>query len=84
MFCNTNGDSTIDTSEKVATNSVWVMPPTANDNVTTNTNEAGGNQNYYQIPAIRCIANTADATNDTEIDRLRKIEIDRQRRNFPQ
>ena len=93
MFCNTNGDSTIDTSEKVATNSVWVMPsadtntefPTGmSDNVTTTTNEAGGNQNYYQIPAIRCIANTAGITDQTTIDAMRKIEIDRQRRIFPQ
>ena len=93
-FCDTDGSGSIETSERVPTNSVWVMPSAANtefpegmrnsDNVTTTTNEAGGNQNYYQIPAIRCIANTAGITDTDEIDRLRKIEIDRQRRNFPQ
>ena len=50
------------------------------DNVTTNTNEAGDDATYYQIPAIRCIANTAGITNQAEIDAMRKIEIDRQRR----
>ena len=93
MFCNTNGDSTIDTNEKVATNSVWVMPsdststefPTGiSDNVTTDTNEAGVSANYYQIPALRCIANTEGTTDTAEINRLRKREIDRQRHKFPQ
>ena len=88
-FCDTDGSGSIETSnrnrhdEQVATNSVWVMPPTANDNVTTNTNEAGVTATYYQIPAIRCIANTAGITDQTTIDAMRKIEIDRQRRKFP-
>ena len=93
MFCNTNGDGTIDTNEQVPTNSVWVMPSAANtdfpvgmrnsDNVTTTTNAAGDDATYYQIPAIRCIANTAGITNQAEIDAMRKIEIDRQRHKFP-
>ena len=89
-FCDTDGSGSIETSnrnrhdEQVATNSVWVMPPTANDNVTTTTNEAGVTATYYQIPAIRCIANTAGITDQTTIDAMRKIEIDRQRRKFPQ
>ena len=59
------------------------MAPAAN-NVTTDTNEAGDRASYYQIPAIRCIANTAGITNTTEIDAIRKANIDRQRRLFPQ
>ena len=91
-FCDTNGNGTIDDgtvagnpNEQVATNSVWVMPssPTGSDNVTTNTNEGGVSTNYHQIPAIRCIGNTKGITDQVEIDRLRKIEIDRQRRLFP-
>ena len=88
-FCDTDGSGSIETSnrnghdEQVPTNSVWVMGPAANDNVTTNTNEAGVTATYYQIPAIRCIANTAGITDQTTIDAMRKIEIDRQRRNFP-
>ena len=68
MFCNTNGDETIDINEKKPTNSVWVMAPAAN-NVTTEPTA-----DYYQIPAIRCIGNT-----DTE----RKANIDLQRSKFP-
>ena len=84
-------------NEQRADNSVWVMPsdststefPTGiSDNVPAPTSDTAGNpvnlDTYYAIPAIRCIANTADATNDAEIYRLRKIEIDRQRRKFPQ
>ena len=86
-YCDTNADETIDINEKVATNSVWVMPPATSDNVPAPTTDTAGNlvpsDTYYAIPAIRCIAYTADATNDTEIYRLRKIEIDRQRRLFP-
>ena len=73
MFCNTNGDGTIDTNEKVASNSVWVMAPAAN-NVTTDTNAANLSANYYQIPAIRCIGNTPAE---------RKANIDLQRSKFP-
>ena len=79
--------------ERMADNSIWVMPsdststafPTGiSDNVLAPTTDTAGNPaDYYAIPALRCTAYTADATNDTEIDRLRKIEIDRQRRLFP-
>ena len=85
-FCDTDGSGSIETSnrnghnEQVATNSVWVMGPPANDNVTT---EPQGGTSYYQIPAIRCIANTKGITDQTKIDEMRKIEIDRQRRLFP-
>ena len=88
-YCDTNGNGMIDDgtvagnpNERTANNSVWVMGPTANDNVTTNTNEAGVTATYYQIPAIRCIANTKGITDQTKIDEMRKIEIDRQRRLF--
>ena len=81
MFCDTNADGTIDTNEQVATNSVWVMAPAAN-NVTTDTNEAGDRASYYQIPAIRCIGDTKGKT-PTEINAIRQREIDRQRRLFP-
>ena len=81
MFCNTNGDGTIDTNEKVASNSVWVMPPAAN-NVTTDTNEANQQASYYQIPAIRCIGDTKGKT-PQEITTIRQENIDRQRRLFP-
>ena len=88
MFCNTNGDGTIDINEKVATNSVWVMPGAdpSNDSPPAPTTAEDGQtpRAYYAIPAIRCIANTAGITDQTEIDRLRKIEIDRQRHKFPQ
>ena len=90
-YCDTNGNGMIDDgtvagnpNERTANNSVWVMGPTANDNVTTNTNEAGVTATYYQIPAIRCIANTKGITDQTKIDEMRKIEIDRQRHKFPQ
>ena len=93
-FCDTNGNGTIDVAEQVATNSVWVMPsePTGNgfptgmsDNVLAPTTDTARNPAmYYAIPAIRCIANTAGITNQTTIDEMRKIEIDRQRRHFPQ
>ena len=82
-FCDTDGSTIIEADEQMADNSVWVMPPAAN-NVTTDTNEANQPANYYQIPAIRCIANTAGITDQTKIDAMRKIEIDRQRHNFPQ
>ena len=83
-FCDTDGSTIIEPDEQMADNSVWVMPPATSDNVTTNTNEANQPANYYQIPAIRCIANTEGTTDTAEIDRLRKIEIDRQRHKFPQ
>ena len=86
--------------ERTANNTVWVMPSDLtsssefpagmrnSDNVPAPTTDTAGNpvnpDTYYAIPALRCIANTADATNDAEIYRLRKREIDRQRRNFPQ
>ena len=82
-FCDTDGSTIIEADEQMADNSVWVMAPAAN-NVTTDTNEANQPANYYQIPAIRCIANTEGTTDTAEIDRLRKIEIDRQRHKFPQ
>ena len=81
MFCNTNGDETIDINEKVASNSVWVMSP--NDVTTASTDIAGGKQAYYQIPAIRCIGDTKGKT-PTEISDIRQREIDRQRHKFPQ
>ena len=99
-FCDTDGSNTIEADEQMADNSVWVMPSDLtsssefpagmrnSDNVPAPTTDTAGNpvnpDTYYAIPAIRCIANTADATNDAEIYRLRKREIDRQRRNFPQ
>ena len=90
-FCDTDGSKTIEPDERTADNTVWVMPsePTTDfptgisDNVTTDTNEAGDEATYYQIPALRCIANTESTTDTAEIYRLRKIEIDRQRRLFP-
>ena len=86
-FCDTNQNGTIDGTpdgqgERTANNSVWVMPPTAN-NVSTDTNEAGDEATYYQIPAIRCIGDTKGKT-PTEISDIRKANIDRQRRLFPQ
>ena len=97
-YCDTNGNDKIDdgtvasenpNSELRNDNTVWVMPgavadpsndlppapTTAEDGVTA--------QEYYRIPAIRCIANTESTTDTAEIYRLRKIEIDRQRRLFP-
>ena len=92
-FCDTNGNGIIDLGnvvgnpdERTANNTVWVMagadsannlpaaPTTAEDGVTARA--------YYAIPALRCIANTAGITDQTEIDAMRKIEIDRQRRLF--
>ena len=84
-FCDTNGNGMIDLGNVVGNpderrddNTVWVM--------------AGGDPSndlppapdgFYRIPAIRCIANTKGITDQTEIDAMRKIEIDRQRRLFP-
>ena len=87
-FCDTNGNNIIDGSadgllERTANNSVWVMGPAASDNVPApTTNEAGGNQNYHAIPALRCIGDTKGKTT-TEINDIRKANIDRQRRLFP-
>ena len=86
-FCDTNGNGNIDGTpdgqgERTPNNSVWVMAPDAN-NVTTNTNEANQPASYYQIPAIRCIGNTKGKT-PTEINAIRKANIDRQRHKFPQ
>ena len=91
-YCDTNKNGMIDLGnvvgnpdERTANNSVWVMAGADSANnlpLPPTTNEAGGNQNYYAIPALRCIANTAGITDQTEIDAMRKIEIDRQRRLF--
>ena len=77
-FCDTNGNGIIDDGtvtgnpdEQVDSNSVWVMSP--NDVAAPTTNEAGRNQNYYAIPAIRCIGTSAE----------RRANIDLQRRQFP-
>ena len=74
-FCDTNGDETIDVDERVATNSVWVMPSDS----TSSTFPTGMSDNirppagFYAIPAIRCIGTTPDE---------RKANSDRQRRQF--
>ena len=97
MFCDTNRNGRIDGTpdgqgERVPTNSVWVMPsePTTDfptgmsDNVPAPTSDTAGNpQNYYAILALRCIGNTKGKT-PTEINAIRKANIDRQRRLFPQ
>ena len=83
QYCDTDDDGTIDVAEQVATNSVWVMSSTSDAFPIEMSDNVPAPMGFYAIPAIRCIANTADATNDTEIDRRRKIEIDRQRRLFP-
>ena len=82
-FCDTDDDGTIDVAEQVATNSVWVMLPTASSLPAPTTNTAGVQQNYYAIPALRCIANTAGITDQAKIDAIRKANIDLQRRQFP-
>ena len=84
-YCDTNGNGKIDdgtvaaenpNNEQVASNSVWVMPPMANDVAAPTTAEDGVTaQAYHAIPAIRCIGNS---------DSERQANIDRQRRNFPQ
>ena len=77
MYCDKNHDGTIQNTEQTANNRVWAMPPggaNGSDVAAPTTNEAGDMQNYYWIPAIRCIGNS-----DTE----RKANIDRQRRLFP-
>ena len=84
-YCDTNKNGMIDGDEQMANNSVWVIegPALANNlPLPPTTNEAGVAATYYQIPAIRCIGNTAGITDQTEIDAMRKIEIDRQRRLF--
>ena len=83
-FCDTDGDGTIDTNEQKPTNSVWVMPsatsdafPKGSDDVpapTSDTAEVPQPQNYYAVPALRCIGNTPAE---------RKANIDLQRRQFP-
>ena len=94
-YCDTNGNDKIDdgtvpaenpNSEIRNDNTVWVMAggAPANNLPDAPTDTIGGRtQEYYRIPAIRCIANTAGITDQTTIDAMRKIEIDRQRRNFP-
>ena len=86
-FCDTNGNGMIDLGnvvgnpdERTANNSVWVMAP--NDVTTASTDIAGGGQQgYYQIPALRCIGDTKGKTTQ-EINAIRQREIDRQRRLF--
>ena len=83
MFCDTNRNGRIDGDEQMANNSVWVMAPAANNVTTASTDTAGGGkQGYYQIPALRCIGYTKGKT-PTEINAIRKANIDRQRRLFP-
>ena len=74
MFCDTNGNGTIETDEQTASNSVWVMGPASSDVPVPSVDIAGNIANYYAIPALRCIGTTP-----TE----RQANIDRQRRNFP-
>ena len=77
-FCDTDNSGTIELDEQKTNNSIWVMPsvPTGSDNVAAPTmNEAGQPQNYYAIPAIRCIGTTPAE---------RQENIDLQRRLFPQ
>ena len=73
-YCDTDGNGTIEVDEQMSNNSVWVMPPTANDFPAPDTDVAGQPASYYQIPSLRCIGNTPAE---------RKTNIDRQRRNFP-
>ena len=80
-FCDTNKNGRIDPTERVASNSVWVMEPTANNVTTASTDIAGVEQGYYQIPALRCIGDTKGKT-PTQINNIRKANIDRQRRLF--
>ena len=78
-FCDTDGSGSIETSEIRNDNTVWVM---AGDDPSNDLPPAP--MGFYAIPAIRCIANTKGITDTAEINRLRKIEIDRQRHKFPQ
>ena len=49
----------MDKEKEPQTTAVWVMAPAANNVTTASTDTAGGGKlGYYQIPAIRCIANT--------------------------
>ena len=82
-WCDTDESGKIEDDEKMANNTVWVMPPAANNVEAPTVNENGDAQNYNRIPAIRCIGNIEGITDSVEIDRIRRIEIDRQRRQFP-
>ena len=73
-YCDTDNSGSIEAGEQTANNSVWAMPPIANDIAAPTTDTAGNPANYYWIPALRCIG-----TAPTE----RQANIDRQRRNFP-
>ena len=83
-YCDTNKNGNIDEDEQMATNSVWVMPsiPTGSDNVPAPDTNGDGNADFYAIPAIRCIGDTKGKTS-TEINAIRKANIDRQRLLFP-
>ena len=74
MYCDTDNSGKIEEDEQKPNNSVWVMPPIANDFPAPTDNEAGQPASYYQIPVIGCIGNT---------DIERTANIDRQRRLFP-
>ena len=82
-WCDTDESGTIEIDEQTNTNTVWVMPPAANNVEAPTVNENGDAQNYNRIPAIRCIGNIEGISDSVEIDRIRRIEIDRQRRQFP-
>ena len=81
-FCDTNGNGEIDGAvdgegERTVNNRVWVIRPgglNGSDVAAPTTNETGGEQNYYWMPAIRCIGTTPAE---------RQANIDRQRRQFP-
>ena len=80
-FCDTNGNGEIDgvadgVGERLVTNTVWVMSAggLGSDLAAPTTNEAGQAQNYYWIPALRCIGETPAERN---------ANIDLQRRQFP-
>ena len=51
---------------------------------TANTANPPQPQSYYWIPALRCIADVEGEINTTLIGLIRRVEIDRQRRRFPE
>ena len=73
-WCDTDESGKIEGDEKMANNTVWVMPPAVNNVEAPTVNENGDAQNYNRIPAIRCIGTTPAE---------RQANIDRQRRQFP-
>ena len=75
MYCDIDNSNTIEPTEQIPSNSVWVMGGLAGSDIPApTTNAAGVATSHHSVPVIRCIG-------DTPAERLANINL--QRRQFP-